>query len=206
MKKTFLVAIIVIMLSLASGCGGASTLTLNEPIEAGPAIITITDIKTAKVIEGNDPLPEYDLDTGEPIEETITTKPKNGMFLLMTYDIKNNTDKSLMAGEPQIRTEKGKYISGDTAAFLLNYDTAVKGPSSYMGTELRSKETVEGIISIYDVPTNESLELAIVDAYEASNFSDIMLNSSNKSALYKIDSVPKPSSKAIIGETTIDYE
>lgn len=208
MKRTAIyLAVILATILLIPGCGGHPTLTMNTPINAGPVTINVKSLKAAKTIEGINPMEsQYDIETGRMITKTETTKPKHGMFLLMTYDVKNETEQSVMLPEPQIRTAQGEYAESNIINISMKYDFGDKDVGSFLGADLKPGELRKDVFSLYDVPSSTDLEFVLAEGYKAGNFAEAFQNAATKKTFYVISSVPRPLSKAVIVEGKFTFE
>lgn len=160
---------------VVGGCGSEErtlVLVLNKPIPSGQASITVKEVRTAKELE--------------------TIKPKNGNFLLITYDLKNNSGKNVLVLEPKVRTEDGEYMESKSAGLDSNYffQVSLKNKNDFMGGDLKAEELRKGIISVYDVP-NGVLELGIAKSSFEGYYREAIVNhgttkGSIKLAFYKL--------------------
>jgi len=188
---------------LAASCGGTPTLVIDKIIGAGPVDYMITGIAATRMIES--PREVFSPEAGLTLE-TDEIHSQRGMFLVVTYNVKNESDKNAVAPEPQIRTAEGvTYPCQAKAMFMALNEAGIEPAGSSIGTELKSLELKGNVYGIYDLPNLKDLEIVIMDGYEVSGAADKLTNATGKGKAYKIEASPEICQKATIDMTTIVF-
>jgi hypothetical protein len=126
---------------LVSGCGSGSTLTVNKPMKSGDATVEVTKITAAKAIKS---------ESGE------LAKPEPGqVFLLITYDIQNTSNKPIVMIDPWItKNPKGKLFTealSETSFYEKKYEITLNGTSPDDVEALQPGAKRNDILAIYIV-------------------------------------------------------
>lgn len=145
-----LLVVAVAAVTLAPGCGSDSggTLRIGRPMESGDATVKVTRIAAAKALRTSG---------GEDVSPQLPGQ----VFLLVTFDIRNTSDRAVVVVDPWIsKKPAGSLLTAArtiTSTYEKQHGVALNGTGLYGGEALPAGAERKEILAVYTVtPPSES--------------------------------------------------